>query len=386
MKALAWLLLLLVPLAGCLEDNAVQSLDSDGDGLSDQQEEAAGTDPQDPDSDGNGVPDGYEEGARGRGSPQEREAERDDGEVTVSIEPAMLGWVARRTVTIGNGLVGVDWVQATVEQPFGGTLVTGQDKDRYDVTVSLWGRGATEDEAVRALETLHVDHQDLLYEDGSVGLATEVRADEYEPVQPVPFVQVGNSDRGVDLEYRVPNGDALSLAVSTGSGGIDARDLRVGFLSLGTGSGGIDGSGLRAGTLQAHSGSGGVALKDIDAGILYADTGSGGIDVEARYVQGVLHTGSGGIDAVLTPTGTGALAVSTGSGGADLRLTTGAAYGYDVVASAGSGGIEVDLPETESVGPQSDHQAHVRTVDFDARTIRSTLAVSSGSGGVSITG
>lgn len=155
--------------------------------------------------------------------------------------------------------------------------------------------------------------------------------------------------RGVEADLRLATGPGRvsvselrgELEVRVGSGGVTAREVQGGRVSIVTGSGAIEASAIRGSDVRVQTGSGGIDLAGVAAGELEIRTGSGriGVDgIEAERVQ--IRTGSGSVTAHLA-TAPGELEVNTGSGGVTLRIP--AATGAQVEARTGSGGIDVDL-------------------------------------------
>lgn len=146
-------------LAGCTTDSS--PLDTDGDGLSDADEERLGTDPKDPDTDDDGIPDGQEaEARRNGGEATPREYAREESDVEVTLDPQNIGYVATQTVTLSNGLDGMD-LSLLADTVNGDIVMTPWDDDAYEVTVMLRATGPTEDDARSHLASMTVAHSDV---------------------------------------------------------------------------------------------------------------------------------------------------------------------------------------------------------------------------------
>lgn len=139
--------------------------------------------------------------------------------------------------------------------------------------------------------------------------------------------------------------------------------------------------------LAASDGSGGITVEGGNTDGLALSTGSGSISVKTSATDATLHTGSGSIDATLTPSAEGTLEASTGSGKVALRLPEDAGHGYALTASTGSGSIDIGLKDGDATacpqhGPCSQREFHTR--GFASRDVRSTVAISTGSGDVTV--
>ena len=187
----------------------------------------------------------------------------------------------------------------------------------------------------------------------------------------------GGAEASADLVVHVPSGVALdlhvglgdigargsasSLAIETGAGTVRTTETRgplhietgsgsvavarhFGNLDIDTGSGAVDASDIEGGaTVSIETGSGSLNVVRCRAtDRLRLDTGSGRIvalRIEAATMS--LDTGSGSVE--VAPNGTaGDLHVETGSG--SVTLLAPADFSAELSASAGSGGVQSDLP------------------------------------------
>ncbi|GEM_PF-3237920 len=243
---------------------------------------------------------------------------------------------AVRTVTVSGTISGIAELPVDLSTFNGPIAVKESSEGAWSLVATLTARGTTPDEATANLANvwLEWDHAD--------GGAHRVHA----------RAKVNGSNDGgyaASLTLALPPSVATRLAASDGSGGISVEGGNAEALSL--------------------------------------STGSGAISAKTRVVDATLHTGSGSVDATLTPTAEGKIAVSTGSGRVSLRLPEDAERGYALTASTGSGSIDVglkdgDLTACPQYGPCNHREFH--TSGFSSRAIRSTVSLSTGSGGVSV--
>ncbi len=341
---LAILIASLVPLSGCLVD---QPTDSDGDGLTDLQEESIGSDPHNPDTDGDGIGDADEPEARNAGNPhRQRDYTRTESEPTAAFEPNNLGWVGRQTITFTNDLPN-KMGELTLGSVISDITVHGHDTPDYRVVVELMTRADDEEEALRMLDTMIVWHEDRLLASGHVDLNTWVERLDYDCEQNVPFVTIGGCSRSADIEgwYK------------------DGRDMRI---NLDTATGDITASDITARSVSADASTGDITLLNLDTNDIWADASTGDIRIEA------------------TPTGDGRIYVDTSTGDIDVIVATGARYGYDAYADVSTGDITIDLPETEPVGEQDEDEQHVRTIGYDERDIRTEIVTDASTGDIFI--
>ena len=150
-----------------------------------------------------------------------------------------------------------------------------------------------------------------------------------------PIEQSGNSIRvgrtndadynNVSISYDITVPAATELRASTGSGAIRAEGIR-GAARVTTGSGSIELGGI-GGAMEARAGSGSIQVRGLGAGI-------------------AAHTGSGSVTLQLTPAAAFELAASTGSGGIDVNhpmTMQGQLNRHRVKATVRGGGPLVDV-------------------------------------------
>lgn len=337
-------LLLAAALSGCLVE---QPTDSDGDGLTDLQEQSIGTDPHDPDTDGDGISDADEPEARSAGSTwRQRDYQRTESEPTVSFQPNQLGWVATQTITFSNDLPNA-LGELVVRSSVSDITVRGHDTPDYEVTVVLTTRADDEQEALAMLDTMRVWHEDRLLASGKVDLLTWVEMDRYECQQNLPGITIGGCYRNADIDGAYQDGPGMDLTVDTSTGDILA-------------------TGIEAASISLDASTGDVTVTDVTTPNLYVDTSTGDIDVD------------------FTPTADGHVTLDASTGDIALRVPGGSQYGYDAVADVSTGDIEVSLPDTETIEADDDY-VHVRTVDYDARDIRTAIDTDTSTGDILIT-
>ncbi|MDA3644818.1 DUF4097 domain-containing protein [Saccharopolyspora indica] len=148
-----------------------------------------------------------------------------------------------------------------------------------------------------------------------------------------------------------------SVQAEVSSGSVELRDI-AGPVGVRSSSGGVQVSGTDS-PVDVRSSSGSIELADL-GGRVEAEAGSGGITgTGLRGAEIVASSGSGSIELELT--GPQRAEVSTGSGGIDLVVP---ADRYRVDTDAGSGGVDVQVPQDPSAAKR--------------------LTLSSGSGSISV--
>lgn len=398
------LLLLLAGIAGCLDD-ALEP-DTSDDGNTDS------------------VPADGPPGEPASGSPAEHgDPDVQEGPVTVQ-EPSPTGqplWTASKTITIDNDFGGADRSDVGITFGPGDVHVTPSPDGDYHYTLTLIGRGGSEEEARSAVEDLEWGHDDAL--DGStLVLDTWVQGPStngYSCSGVGPLTSCTGRSWSVDLVAQLPTPPAHdldldhgsadvtidglggpALNVDVGSGDVALADLVFGAIDIDTGSGDITASETAASTIEAHSGSGDHVWSDTVAdtvglyagsgdlavdgrvGSLSADTGSGDQTYTMRGTDVRATAGSGDIELDFTPTGSGSLGLETSSGAVDVDLVPGA---YDITADTGSGDIEIDVSGTQRVDDGDDESfAHYRTPGFTSASPATTIGIDTGSGDVTV--
>lgn len=184
------------------------------------------------------------------------------------------------------------------------------------------------------------------------------------------------------------------IALSTGSGGVSAErltaggrvsisassgSLRPGRVEAGgeitakTGSGSIRFEEARGSQVSAQANSGSVNLERLE-GVFALKSGSGGVQVESGAGHGTAETTSGSVRVQLDGL-TGNLTLGTGSGGCRLSLPVGSSF--NLLASTGSGGLNV--PDGGSLS--YDRQGNVTGGGYGADPAH-TVTMHTGSGSV----
>lgn len=345
MRVLMVLLLVgLLPLAGCLDDP-----DPDGDGVPSQEEVRLGTDPDDPDTDDDGVPDGEEPEVKAAresgGEPVARDPDRDDGTVETAFDPMALSWSATRTVTITNDMAGFADAAVLMDTYNGDVTVAPWDEDRYEAVVDLRATADTEEQARDHLASMTVENVDLLVAPGRLSIAALVLQEEWEAEPSIPGVQVNRHTASADVTLRIPGGDGLQLVLDTTNGNIEAP------------------------AMETQS--------------LVADSTNGDLEVvDVRTTDLRLDTTNGNIEASVTPTGHGRWVLDSTNGNVALTVTTGAAYGYELLADTTNGQVTMDVDDAQT---QVDgDEGYARTDGYGGRDIQVRAVLDTTNGDITV--
>lgn len=307
------------------------------------------------------------------------------------------GYRAWQTATITNDFGGASRSSISLETDSGGIDVRplaaappglGAGVPGYLILATREGHGATEEQAIEAMEAVELVHEDELQGD-TLRLRTALEAPTTEATSPDPTNLLGAMflSRGGEIAAYLPEGPRHAVRATTGSGGIDVQGLRISELEADTGSGGIDVTDVSARRMVLDTGSGGIDGTDLLVDALQASTGSGGIELQGSFASIDADTGSGGIEVEARPLASGSYRFNSGSGGVDVHLDGSSRNGYDVQASTGSGGIDIDIPDGEHLDDGDDENfQHVRTRGFAGKSMQTRIDADTGSGGVVIEG
>ncbi|HUR25620.1 MAG TPA: DUF4097 family beta strand repeat-containing protein [Candidatus Thermoplasmatota archaeon] len=335
--------------------------------------------------------------ARSHGTP-----ERDDGTVESGMEPPLQlpsSW-ARRTVTITNDFGGADLGTVFAGVDAGSITVVPGEGSTYTVEATIEARGLTEQEARDALDRVEVTHDDVLESDG-LHLTTVVK--ERPAQQALPLLQVGYGNWAtVDLVLTLPAGPAYDLTADSSFGEIDvsglrgpsflltvssgnivAHEINAGLLAIETSSGDAELTTIRADSLEATLSSGTLTGTEMMVGKAVVDVSSGSIDLEGVFDTLEADSGSGSIGVEAHAMASGAYDLSASSGDIDLRLLTSPVRAYHVMADAGSGEVDVELDDSDTLDEEDDH-AEVVSDGFDAAPIKTVVELETGSGSIQV--
>lgn len=328
MRALVAVLCAGLLLAGCVEDSSPPDGGSADDGQG-AQDEGAG-------------------GASAVGGSTSAGVERTESKIQTGQSNDQ--WFARQTVILKNDASGGSG-DASFETVSGGVEVVARSGSDYQITVSLEGRGDSEQQALDRLEDLGVVHTD----EGSWTLATRVTNDN----------DRWNGQTGA-IHASIPASSWDSLLAKTVSGGVSV-------------------TGHTADDLEARAVSGGVSCSDVSASSLTLHTESGGIDCDATADDVEISATLGSIDVALEADASGDWELSTTSGGIELTAPEDGQRGYDITAHATSGGVDFDFQDTQVVSAKDDSSGesrHERTNSFSSRSIQTTVDLEVVSGGI----
>lgn len=328
--------------------------------------------------------------------------ERDDGTVESGMEPPLQipsAW-ARRTVTITNDFGGAALGTVFAGVDAGSVTVVPGEGDSYTVEATIEARALTEQEARDALDRVEVTHDDVLEPDG-LHLTTVVK--QRPAQQMLPLVTLGSGDWAtVDLVVTLPAGPAYDLTadaafgeldvsgfrgpnflLTVSSGSILAKELNAGLLAIETSSGDAELSTIRADSLEANLSSGSLSGSELMVGTAVVDVSSGSIDLEGVFDTLEADAGSGSMDIEAHGLASGAYDLSASSGDIELRLLTSEARAYHVTADAGTGEVEVELEDADTLDEEDDH-AEVVSNGFDDAAIKTVVNVESSSGSIEV--
>jgi hypothetical protein len=335
--------------------------------------------------------------AGSHGSPQ-----RDDGEVESGMSSGLQfpGAYARRTISISNDFGGASLGTVFLGAEAGSITILSGEGDGYSIEATLEASGFTEQEAREALDRIELSHDDVMESDG-LHLTTVVR--ERPAQQMLPGLQISTGGWSwVDLTVTLPSNPAYDLTadtsfgdlsvgslrgpsflLTTSSGSIHAEELNAGLLTVSTSSGDVELTTVQAEQLEASLSSGSITASEMRVGTAVVDVSSGSIDLEGVFDTLEADSGSGSIEVEAHGLTSGAYDLSASSGDVELVLLTSPRHAYHVTADAGSGEVEVDLEDSDTIDEEDDY-AEVESEGFEEAAIKTVVEVETGSGSIQV--
>jgi hypothetical protein len=328
--------------------------------------------------------------------------ERDDGEVESGMSSGLqlAGAYARRTVTIANDFGGASLGTVFIGAEAGSITILPGEGDGYAIEAAIEATGLTEQEARDTLDRIDVTHDDVMEADG-LHLTTVVRERPAQQMLPGLQVSLGSWVR-VDLTVTLPSGPAYDLTadtsfgdltvgslrgpsflLATSSGSIDAEELNAGLLTVSTSSGDAEFTTIQAEQLEASLSSGSLTGSEMRVRTAVIDVSSGSIDLEGIFDTLEADSSSGSIEVEAHGLSSGAYDLSASSGDVDLVLLTSARHAYRVTAEAGSGEVEVDLEDADTIDEDDDY-AEVESNGFADAAIKTVVEIETGSGSIEV--
>lgn len=276
-----------------------------------------------------------------------------------TVEPDGTRFIAR--CTVARDLAPSAQPDLVVETG-NGPVTVKQGDDR--ATVSLWGRGQTEQEARDQVLGIKVD---------IAPQAVSVKA-----------TAADWGDRGAAVDVRIA-GDLLGdLDIDTGNGAIEVGDFGGDGWVVATGNGAIDIQGA-ATSIDARTGNGPVDMAG-GSSSLKIHTGNGAVSITGNHVDIEVVTRNGAIEVDAAATASASWSLQSSNGAIDVVVPQPNDTGYDARGTTGNGGVTIDLEGTAAVGTQTPNSKHERTTDYDDRTVQVEIVGTSGNGKVTIEG
>jgi DUF4097 and DUF4098 domain-containing protein YvlB len=174
-----------------------------------------------------------------------------------------------------------------------------------------------------------------------------------------------------------------SFLLTASSGSILAQEVNAGLFAVETSSGDVELATIQAEQLEANLSSGTITGSELMVGKAIVDVSSGSIELEGVFDTLEADAGSGSMDIEAHALSSGAYDLSASSGDIDLRLLTSDLRAYHVTADAGSGEVEVDLEDSDTIDEEDDH-AEVVSDGFDEAPIKTVVEVETGSGTIEV--
>lgn len=136
--------------------------------------------------------------------------------------------------------------------------------------------------------------------------------------------------------------------------------------------------------VAADTSNGPITLTGLRTTSIRADSSNGPIVLQARVVDVTAGTSNGDVDALLTPTASGKVALDTSNGAVTLALVEDAAHGYDVTADTSNGRVTILLRDGEA--HEDEDGGTFRTHGYETRRIRTAVDLDTSNGAITVTG
>ena len=135
--------------------------------------------------------------------------------------------------------------------------------------------------------------------------------------------------------------------------------------------------------LKAETDNGRISVIGYEMGSVDLETDNGRIELRGAVRDIRAKTDNGRIDLDVTPRG-GAFDLTTDNGRIEVRVPVASAYGYDVTAKTDNGRIRIALGAGDM--REDDDGATFRSERYDARPVRTTMALETDNGRIEVGG
>lgn len=263
--------------------------------------------------------------------------------------PNVALFCATRVVAVG-GELSLTTLPVVIDTSSGDVTVELAEKDTWSVVATVVARGTNEADATAKAAEISV--VTTIGEPDAHALTLMAEAPD-------------GSDARVTFVVQLPPETLYDLVVDTGSGDVAVSDVRAVSAVIDTGSGDVSVGG------------------DFQATTLAIDTGSGDVAIDGAARDVVVDTGSGDVSGSIKPLASGAMTFATGSGSVALEVPEDARHGYEIMATTGSGSIDITLKDGDVRTEEESHASFV-TKGLGSRAVRTSVILSTGSGDVSV--
>ncbi len=281
-------------------------------------------------------------------------AEADEHEEE-GVEAQAPPFYARSVVTVtGELTLGTLPVElSTVNGPI---LVDEGPEDEYELEVTLTGYGFTPEQAQDQRDRLQLE-----WGSGSTGdrhLFADI------DLHDDASVQEGRAEG--EIRLTIPRSVFVYLTTSTVNG-----NTTIGH--------------VQAHLANAHATNGGLTFDELHAEAVRASTTNANLEGDIYATSSVsLSSTNGNLEATVHPGDSGSITASTTNGALTLAVPEAHAYGYHARAASTNGFVDVRLEDgrTDEEGPLVPQRAQFVTTNYDDRSIRTDLSLSSTNGNI----
>ncbi len=262
-------------------------------------------------------------------------------------------WYATKTVTITNDFGGANSCDLSLGTCNGYVKAAAWDEGGYKAVAALQGNGNTKDEAMQNLNALKVVHTDKL-SGGALTLWVVVEDK-----------SGGNwNGKSASITASVPKSPSYDVTAEATNGAIVVSGIHGGKMAADTTNGAI------------------TCTSDFDS--LDIGTTNGAIECRGSFNSIELATTNAAIDVETASAASGKYSLATTNGAISLKAKNGADYGYDVSGDTTNGKVTIDISGTEPVGEQSSTSKHVRTTNYDSKSIKIKAALDTTNGAIDV--